>query len=96
MTDTDTKEAIDALRQEMLAELATLRRAIAILRHELATMGATGAALAAALPAEHRSKTRKRRRLIPNAETIAAMREPSVGPFHSVEELMADLNAPGD
>ena len=34
------------------------------------------------------------RPLIPNAETIAAMEDTKlVGPFHSVEELMADLNA---
>lgn len=36
----------------------------------------------------------------PNATTIAAIEEAErgemVGPFHTVEELLADLNAPGD
>jgi hypothetical protein len=36
----------------------------------------------------------------PNAQTIAAMREiergDTIGPFKSVEDLLADLNAPGD
>jgi hypothetical protein len=79
-TDTDTKEAIARLRQEMMAEFAALQAALRV-------------AVAALAAAVDRPKARKRRRLIPNAVTIAAMREPSVGPFHSVEELMADLNA---
>jgi hypothetical protein len=54
-------------------------------------------ALLAASPARPRPAPRRRRLLIPNAETIAAMEDPNlVGPFNSVEELLADLNAQDD
>jgi hypothetical protein len=39
----------------------------------------------------------KRRPHIPNATTIAAMEDPNgIGPFHTTEELLADLNAPDE
>jgi hypothetical protein len=85
MTDTDTKEALDALRREILAELAALR----------ATMLDAIDAMQRGAPARKR-KQEQHRPHIPNAKTIAAMEDPEfTGEFKTVDALMQHLHENG-